>query len=419
MTRLLSCWGVLFLASSACSSGSAVRTDAAAGADRPPAEEDVASTVGQVAVGGGGGGPAGEGGLIGAGGVASSGGAGGTNASGTGGRAGSGGGGGVDGGAGQSGAGGIGSTLDGAPGGITGSGGQSPGSGGALGPGDARIDVHYDDPYPTCGTIEATLGGSATYASSTERHAVTGDDCRKYVVWNNNFADPTGSTQTVSCVGTSFTVLASTCSATSTEPASFPSVYIGGNGNIANGAYLTWDDSGLPKQVSTVMRAKTSFNWKGGSEGGDFAATVKIWFSKSKPVAGSYDDAISGSLAIWLGQPSHRQPVGERVREARLEGHLFDVWVGPHGSTALGTDDPARPVVSYVIKDATLSGLDFDLVSFVVDAVSQGGADRSAGKTSMAVDRSWYVTDVFGGFQIWTGSDATGLTCKKFSCRVD
>lgn len=415
MMRLLSCWGVLLLAGSACSSGSAARTDAGRGADRPLAEEDVASTGGQVVVGGGGGGPAGQGGLSGAGGVASLGGAGGTSAGGTGGQAGSGG---VDGGAGQSGAGGIGSTLDATAGGITGSGGQAPGMGGALGPGDARIDVHYDDPYPTCGTIEATLGGSATFASSTERHALTGDDCRKYVVWNNNFADPTGSTQTVSCVGTSFTVLASTCSAASTEPASFPSVYIGGNGNIANGAYLTWDDSGLPKQISAVMRAKTSFSWKGGLEGGDFAATVKVWLSKSKAVAGSYDDAISGSLAIWLGQPSHRQPVGERVREAMLEGHLFDVWVGPHGSTALGTDDPQRPVVSYVLKDATLSGLDFDLVAFLVDAVSQGSADQSAGKTSSALYGSWYVTDVFAGFQIWTGSDATGLTCKKFSCRV-
>ena len=34
----------------------------------------------------------------------------------------------------------------------------------------------------------------------------------------------------------------------SSAPASFPSTYIGANGNIANGTYNTWTDSGLPKQ---------------------------------------------------------------------------------------------------------------------------------------------------------------------------
>jgi hypothetical protein len=322
--------------------------------------------------------------------------------------------------------GGTSNPIDAAAGGVVGSGGQSAdasGGGGAAIEVGAALDVLRSEtsiPLPTCGALKGTLGGAATAESSMQRYAVTGNDCHKYIVQNNNFANPAGSTQTLTFSGTSFEIVASTASSAtgSTSPASFPSVYIGANGAIANGAYSTWSDSNLPIQVSALTRAMASFGSSGGPSAGEFAATIEAWFAKAKPTPGSYDDAISGSLMIWLGKPANRQPVGERVREAAIAGRPWDVWVGPHGATALGTDDPQRPVVSYVIQDGPLAKLEFDLAQFIVDAVANGDDDMSAGHTSQAFSKRWYLTDVLAGFQIWTGSDATGLKSTSFACEV-
>lgn len=330
--------------------------------------------------------------------------------------------GGVSGSGGQAG----GNAVDAADGGVSGSGGQSADSGGGGGlaiEAGAALDVPRSEtfpPFPTCGASQGTLGGAATAESSMQRYAVTGTDCRKYIVQNNNFANPTGSLQSLTFSGTTFEVVGSTASSAigATSPASFPSVYIGANGSIAKGAYSTWSDSDLPRRVNAIMRVLTTFNVSGGASAGDFAATVDAWFAKAKPTEGAYDDAISGSLMIWLGKPSNRQPVGARVREATIAGRSWEVWVGPHGATALGTDDPNRPVVSYVNQNGTLSKLEFDLVNFIADAVANGSGDMSAGHTSQQFSSQWYLTDVMAGFQIWTGSDATGLKCTNFACQV-
>jgi hypothetical protein len=204
-------------------------------------------------------------------------------------------------------------SADAALGGVVGSGGQtvgSGGSGGGLGT-DAGISldvVRRETAVATCGMLKATLGGSATEDSSMQRYAVSGTDCHTYIVQNNNFANPTGSVQTLNISGASFEVVSSTASRASSSnvPASFPSVYIGGNGKIANGTYVTWSDSNLPIRISALSRAMTSFDWSGGVAAGDFAASYDVWFAKAIPVAGAYDDAISGSLMIWLNRPSNR-----------------------------------------------------------------------------------------------------------------
>jgi hypothetical protein len=48
----------------------------------------------------------------------------------------------------------------------------------------------------------------------------------------------------------------------------------------------------------------------------------------------------------------------------------------------------------------------FDLNLFIKDAAASG------------IQSSWYLTDVFGGFEIWTGSDSAGLQCTGFTCVV-
>jgi len=49
--------------------------------------------------------------------------------------------------------------------------------------------------------------------------------------------------------------------------------------------------------------------------------------------------------------------------------------------------------------------------------VANASADMSAGGTSQAFSNSWYLTDVFAGFEIWNGGDAKGLQ-DTFTCVI-
>ncbi|HEY4393146.1 MAG TPA: hypothetical protein VGP64_03745 [Polyangia bacterium] len=276
-----------------------------------------------------------------------------------------------------------------------------------------------------CGTQMGTIGSTtASQTASFARAAVGGTDCKTYIVQNNNWGNPNGSTQIVNYTGTSFTVQSSSGNTNSNNgqpqgaPASFPSTYIGANGNIANGTYNTWSDSGLPKQISSMQSVMTNFAWSGGTSGGDYNATYDVWFANSQPTPG-YGDGVSGFLMVWLYKPGSRQPIGSSVRTATIADsggttHTFNVWVGPRGSMQTGTGPSSRPVISYVAQ-STLSSLSFDLKKFIDDAVSH--ADTSNG-VSGPFSSSWYLTDVFAGFEIWTGGDATNLKSTGFSCVV-
>jgi hypothetical protein len=282
----------------------------------------------------------------------------------------------------------------------------------------------------SCGTLTGTLGSSsASQAASFQRAAVTGTDCKTYIVQNNNWGNPTGSTQIVNYSGASFTVASSSGSGSS-APASFPSVYVGANGNVANGSYNTWADTGLPKQISAINSAMTTFGWSGGASNGQFNATYDVWFAKSDPTseAGMYNDGISGFIMVWLYKPSNFHPIGNSIRTASIAdgsgtNHTFNVWVGPRGagqgSTGGVNDGSGRPVISYVAQ-STLSSLSFDLKNFMSDAVSHGSSDMSGGASGItqAFASSWYLTDVFAGFEIWSGGDATNLKNTGFSIAV-
>jgi hypothetical protein len=250
-----------------------------------------------------------------------------------------------------------------------------------------------------------------------QRAAVTGYDCRRYIIQNNNFGNPTGTTQILNVTGNRFTVQSSTASGT-VAPGAFPSIYIGANGDLGGGTFDTWAEHGLPTQIWYIRNMITDFAWSGGASGGDYDAGLDLWFAKSSPVAGSYDDAISGFIKIWLYKPAGRQPIGSVKRVAHFLDHAWNVWVGPRGTTSRGTDDAGRPVITYV-ADSTLSSLSTtDLQMFFIDdAVAHGAADQSAGGTSQAFADSWYLTDVFAGFEIWSGSDAAGLHA-SFDCVV-
>jgi hypothetical protein len=286
-----------------------------------------------------------------------------------------------------------------------------------LAPGTSAADAPKGGSQ-TCGTMTGTLGSStASESASMQRAKVTGTDCKQYIVQNDNWGNKTGSTQIINFTGNSFTIQSSSGSGSS-APASFPSIFVGQNGDTANGSTLTTDSS-LPKQISSMTSVQTSFAWSGGSSGGDFNATYDVWFNKTATLpTAAYNDAISGFIMVWLYKPSGRQPIGSIKRTASIANHKWDVWIGPRGNTSAGTDDANRPVISYVAQDSPVSSLSFDLKNFIDDAVTNGASDMSAGGTSQAFSNSWYLTDVFGGFEIWSGSAATNLKASSFTCVV-
>ncbi len=272
-----------------------------------------------------------------------------------------------------------------------------------------------------CGTTTGTVGttsllsdSSAATDASTQRAAVTGTDCKKYIINNNNWGNETTTYQSLNYTGNSFTDVVTSGSGGGSNVVSFPSIYIGGNGQTTGGTTSTWTDSGLPKQISAMKSAQTSFKWSGGTSGGNYNAAYDVWFAKTPPT-GEYDDGVSGLLMVWLYKPGSSQPIGTKVRTATgIAGHNWDVWAGTRNTTAKGTDVATRPVISYVAQDSPITSLSFDLKNFIDDAVSN--ADTANGITQ-AFSSSWYLTDVFAGFEIWNGGDAKGLQ-DTFTCVV-
>jgi len=250
--------------------------------------------------------------------------------------------------------------------------------------------------------MTGTIGGANTEAANYQRVKIVSGG-KSYVIQNNNWGN-SGSGQTISYTNNTFKITATTGNGSS-APASFPSIFIGANGQVGGGSFSTSENDKLPIQVSAIKSVQTSFAWSGGTGGRDFNATYDVWFASSKPVAGSYNDAVSGFVMVWLHKPSNHQPIGSIVRTATIAGQTWNVWVGPRGTAATGTDGANRPVVSYVAQ-SDVSSLTFDLNLFIKDAATNG------------IQSGWYLTDVFGGFEIWTGSDSAGLQCTGFTCVV-
>jgi hypothetical protein len=275
-----------------------------------------------------------------------------------------------------------------------------------------------------CGTTTGTVGsttqlsGQASIDAATQRAAVTGTDCKKYIINNNNWGNESGTYQSLSYTGNSFTDTVTSGSGGGANVVSFPSIYIGANGQIGGGTFNTWSDSGLPKPISGIKSAQSTFKWSGGSSGGNYNAAYDIWFAKNQPTPGSYNDAVSGFIMIWLYKPGSSQPIGSsgNTRSATIGGQQYDVWRGPRVGAATGTDGNGRPVISYVAKSTT-NNFSADLKAFFDDAVANASADMSAGGTSQAFANSWYLTDVFAGFEIWNGGDAKGLQ-DTFTCVI-
>jgi len=229
---------------------------------------------------------------------------------------------------------------------------------------------------------------------------------KSYLIQNNNWGNPQGTDLILNYVNNSFKIASGSGSGAS-APASFPSIYIGNNGNTANGVYSTKASDGLPVQISAIQSLPSTLRYSGST--GSFNATYDIWFANSPPSA-EYKDGINGFVMIWLRDPSGKQPIGSVVASnVMVAGQPWNVWVGPRGDGPAGYNN--APVVSFVNPaedndSRAQSFKDVDLKAFFTAAASHG------------IGANMYLTDVFGGFEIWSGGAGGNLGVDEFKAVV-
>lgn len=226
-----------------------------------------------------------------------------------------------------------------------------------------------------------------------------------YIIQNNNWGNPGGSDCILDFVNNSFTVTKCTGSGSS-APAAFPSIYVGNNGNTANGVFSTKTTDNMPIQISQIANIETTLRYSGG--GGSYNACYDIWFANSPP-SGEYKDGINGFVMVWLRDPSGKQPIGSKMgNPVTIGGQDWDVWVGPRGDGPAGNNN--SPVVSFVnrAEDDNSRAQNFvnkNLLEFITAASSHG------------IGSNMYLTDIFGGFEIWSGG--AGLKVDEFKAIVN
>jgi hypothetical protein len=174
-------------------------------------------------------------------------------------------------------------------------------------------------------------------------------------------------------------------------PASYPSIFIGANGGRSTAG------SGLPKAVSALGTVQTSWTWAANGASGAYNAAYDVWFSTSSAGDPSLSAPSGGYLMVWLYKPTANSPIGSMIKSATIGGQDWNVWYGNNSSNG-------KPCVSYVAQQ-NLNSLSFDLNQFIQDAVTRG-----------YVQSSWSLTNVFSGFEIWSGG--VGLQTTDFAVTV-
>jgi len=229
---------------------------------------------------------------------------------------------------------------------------------------------------------------------------------QNYIIQNNNWGNPSGTDLELTYKNNSFKITAGSGTG-GDAPASFPSIYIGNNGNTANGVYSTKPGDNLPMQISAISSVTSTFRYSGSTT--TFNATYDIWFANAIPTA-TYNDGIDGFVMIWLRDPSGKQPIGSKQGTATVAGKSWDVWKGPRGAGPMGSQSSA-PVVSFVnpVENDDSRAQNFTNVNikeFMTAAATYG------------ITSSMYLTDVFAGFEIWSGGSGGNLSVDEFKAVV-
>jgi hypothetical protein len=255
-------------------------------------------------------------------------------------------------------------------------------------------------------SITEAVALSGTLTTKFARARVTGADGKSYIVQNNawNNASAEGA-QVLQFTGNSFQVTRQAAGGAGDVPLGFPSIYVGRNGfRGANDSLTTSQDDRLPIQVSAINSIQTRFAH---NASGDANATYDVWFA-AQPPAGDYGTATGAFLMVWTFKPGNRNAIGGfgggQAQQATVDGRQWNLFVG--GRAEAG--DPGAgnaQVISYVVPNGAIPDYTFDLNLFIRDAVQRG-----------LLDQNMYLTDVFAGFEIWSGG--SGLRVNAFTVNV-
>jgi hypothetical protein len=173
-------------------------------------------------------------------------------------------------------------------------------------------------------------------------------------------------------------------------PAGYPSMFIGANsGHTTSG-------SGLPKAVSSLGTVPVNWTWDDNgalSDSSIFNAAYDVWFSTNSGGEPSASGPSGGYLMVWY-HAQNCQPVGSLTDAGHLVDGLpgcWDVWTGTNSG---------KPVISYK-HQGPIKSFGFDLNLFIKDALAH---------YPNYMKSSWYLTNIFTGFEIWSGGAALQST---------
>ena len=216
---------------------------------------------------------------------------------------------------------------------------------------------------------------------------------KEYIVQNNEWGSTAGQTITYG-PGANFKVTVQKGTGANNNPEGFPSVFTG-----ANSGNNTGSSSMLPRAVSSISKGSvmTSMTWADNGATGSYNAAYDVWFSTGSGGDPAASSPSGGFLMVWYHLPSSNQPIGTMIASATIGGKTWNVWYGNNSGNG-------KPCVSYVAQ-TSINSFTFSLGDFIQDAVGRN-----------YVSTSWYLTNVFAGFEIWSGG--VGLAVTDFSVTV-
>jgi hypothetical protein len=259
----------------------------------------------------------------------------------------------------------------------------------------------------TAGDQKGTVGIANVSPMGDHARAKVVVDGEQYIIQNNNWGNPSGTDLILSYSNNSFKITSGSGNG-GDAPASFPSIYIGNNGDTAAGVYTTKSTDNLPIQIKNITSLPSTFRYSGTT--GQFNAAYDIWFANSPPTT-SYNDGIDGFVMVWLRDPTGKQPIGgsPTATNVMVAGQPWNVYVGKRGGS--GSNSNAT-VVNFTnpTEDNDSRNQSFknvDLKAFFTAAQQYG------------ISPEMYLTDVFAGFEIWQGGSGGNLGVDEFKAVVN
>jgi hypothetical protein len=176
------------------------------------------------------------------------------------------------------------------------------------------------------------------------------------------------------------------------SPASYPSLVDGWHWGNWAGAYA----QGSVKALSALTSVKSSFSFAPPA-GNKWDVSYDMWVAQSSSI--SAPDANTLEVMVWLDYSNAMttNPIGSMVGTFSAAGTSWEVWYGSTGSWH---------TVSYRRSPGTTPVMDFDLLTFLKDAVTHGTGSLS-----------WDLLSVEAGFELF---DATsGGAIQSYSCSIN